>query len=708
MIAYGTLGAPEGTDLDLAANDLRTMITVNTKRLVVAALALLPAIAGAASLRFYGNGGNDADRVKIPVDPQVPADIGATNFTIEFWMKGTLADNDAGGAARCGDQYGWIDAHIIVDRDRLNVGRSFGISVSRGTGRLAFGVQNASFDSWTVCGTRGVLDGQWHHVAVQRTASSGALAIYVDGSLDASVNSGPTGDISYPNGATGQSPDDPFLVLGAEKHDADPPRYPSFSGLLDELRLSTTLRYSGSYSVPSAPFTPDASTAALYHFDDGAAGTPCATNTVIVDATSGSSNGLCRFGRWENWNPQRPEGPVWSADTPFANSPGAVQFTQSQFVAAEGAGNAAIVVSRTGGVSGAASVTVDITAGTATQGADYTVPVSRTLSWNSGVGGNQTLNIPVLDDSEVESTETVQLSLSGSVGATLGSPGTATLSITDNDTPPAAGTLQFTEQTFPFNESAGSATISVSRANGSNGAASVTVTIAQGSATAGADYAPPTSGALSWAAGASGAQTLTIDIIEDVQAEPTETVLLSLGDATGAALGSPANATLQIVDNDSPSMPGVLQFSQANVSVPEAGGSVSLTVSRSSGTDGSVVVSYATANGTAQAGSDYTVRNETLTFADGVTSRTLSVPIESDVIDESDETFTVTLSNPTNNATLGATTTASVTIVDDDGTPAPPPTGSSSGGGGGGSEDPLSLLAAACACLLFRRSRGWA
>jgi hypothetical protein len=46
------------------------------------------------SLRFYGNGTGDIDRVKIRIDdptnnlPGPPADIGATDFTIEFWVKG--------------------------------------------------------------------------------------------------------------------------------------------------------------------------------------------------------------------------------------------------------------------------------------------------------------------------------------------------------------------------------------------------------------------------------------------------------------------------------------------------------------------------------------------------------------------------------------------------------------------------------------------
>src|SRR5262245_19221206 len=77
-----------------------------------------------------------------------------------------------------------------------------------------------------------------------------------------------------------------------------------------------------------------------------------------------------------------------------------------------------------------------------------------------------------------------------------------------------------------------------------------------------------------------------------------------------------------------------------------------------------VTVSYATADGTATAGSDYTATSGTLVFAPGETSKTVAVPIVGDTAIESDETFTLRLSNPVN-ATLG-TATASGTITNDD------------------------------------------
>src|SRR5437773_10340082 len=82
-----------------------------------------------------------------------------------------------------------------------------------------------------------------------------------------------------------------------------------------------------------------------------------------------------------------------------------------------------------------------------------------------------------------------------------------------------------------------------------------------------------------------------------------------------------------------------------------------------------VLVRYATANGTATAGSDYGAASGTLTFAPGVATQNVAVLVNGDTTVEPDETFVVTLSSPTN-AGLG-TAQGSGTIVNDDVPPAP-------------------------------------
>ncbi len=273
---------------------------------------------GGYSLRFHGNGylAPGMDRVKIQVDdpsnslPGPPVDVGAEDFTIEFWMKAHAGENTA-APTTCGANVNWIYGNIVVDRDRFNQDRKFGLSVAGG--RVVFGVSGDGTGDMTICGTSDVLDGAWHHIAVARRRSDGWLWLFVDGQLEAQVD-GPDGDVSYPDdGVPGNycgGPcvnSDPYLVLGAEKHDAGS-AYPSYSGWLDEMRISTALRYSASFERPTSPFLPDAYTAALYHFDEG-------TGSTVGDssgAAGGPSDGSIYFGG-------DPAGPEWSSLTPFAS-----------------------------------------------------------------------------------------------------------------------------------------------------------------------------------------------------------------------------------------------------------------------------------------------------------------------------------------------------------------------------------------------------
>lgn len=269
---------------------------------ILATLLALTAWGTGFSLRFYGHGvaAPDLDRVKIPLQTNRPVDVGGS-FTVEFWMKAATSNNL--GTVTSGND-GWITGNIILDRDVYGDGDYGDWGISLGNGRLAFGVNNGT-SGQTIVGTNLVANQQWRHVAFTRNGTNGQLRIFVDGVLDAQ-GAGPTGDLSYRDGrATSWPNSDPFLVLGAEKHDAGA-EYPSYNGWLDELRISTGLRYTTNFARPTAPFTPDAQTGALYHFDEG-------TGDVIGDAAPGGlSPGERRFGGGGQ------PGPEWSTDTPFA------------------------------------------------------------------------------------------------------------------------------------------------------------------------------------------------------------------------------------------------------------------------------------------------------------------------------------------------------------------------------------------------------
>lgn len=266
---------------------------------------------GGYALRFYGHGVSNIDRVKIKIDaPAVPVDVGA-DFTLEFWMKASASDNTTGSCVSGGD--GWINGHILFDRDVYFAGDYGDYGISLGSdGRLAFGVDRLGTGN-TICSSAGtnVADGTWHHIAVTHSSSTGQLRIFIDG-VQRATGTGPTGDVSYRDGRATSYTNDPYLVIGAEKHDAGS-AYPSYNGLIDEVRLSNMIRYATDFSRPTQPFTTDANTVALYHLDEGPAGL-CAADQTINDssgASGGPSNGVCKPGG------SGTAGPVWSTDTPW-------------------------------------------------------------------------------------------------------------------------------------------------------------------------------------------------------------------------------------------------------------------------------------------------------------------------------------------------------------------------------------------------------
>jgi len=110
--------------------------------------------------------------------------------------------------------------------------------------------------------------------------------------------------------------------------------------------------------------------------------------------------------------------------------------------------------------------------------------------------------------------------------------------------------------------------------------------------------------------------------------------------------------------------PGSLKFSASNYNVNEGGGNVTLVVQRVGGDDGAVSVHYATSNGSATAGADYTAKSGNINWANNDdNNKTVSIAITNDNTPESAETFTVTLSAPGGGATLGSPSAATVTIV---------------------------------------------
>jgi hypothetical protein len=108
-----------------------------------------------------------------------------------------------------------------------------------------------------------------------------------------------------------------------------------------------------------------------------------------------------------------------------------------------------------------------------------------------------------------------------------------------------------------------------------------------------------------------------------------------------------------------------VQFEQATYDVTEDITSLAVKATRTGDTSTAANVDYATSDGTALQRTDYTIARGTLRFAPGETEKTINLLVNEDSYVESIETFTIALSNPTGNASLGATPTATVRITDD-------------------------------------------
>ncbi len=127
----------------------------------------------------------------------------------------------------------------------------------------------------------------------------------------------------------------------------------------------------------------------------------------------------------------------WVAGKTPINKPGVLQFSATSYNVNENT-TAVITVTRTGGSNGIVSVDYATADGTAKAGSDYTA-AKGTLKWGNGDTVDKTFKVNITDDDEKEDNETVNLSLSKAIVATIGKLGKAVVTIVDDDkTPPTS------------------------------------------------------------------------------------------------------------------------------------------------------------------------------------------------------------------------------------------------------------------------------
>ena len=311
----------------------------------------------------------------------------------------------------------------------------------------------------------------------------------------------------------------------------------------------------------------------------------------------------------------------------------------------------------------ATTVTVTRTGGTATSGTDYTAINAFTVTIPSGqTSGTAQLSFDPSGDSLAEGDETVILT-----GTTTGlDAGTATLTITDDDTAPTAVTLSLNPAAVGESAAATAVTVTASLNNSPlPTATTVTVSVTGGTAVSGTDYPPVSDFTVTIQDGqTTGTATLSFDPTGDGLAEGDETVIL-----TGTVAGLDAGAaTLTITDDDT--APTAVMLSLNPTAVGESAAATAVTVTASlngSPLATATTVTVSVTGGTAVSGTDYPpVSAFTVTIPDGQTSgtATLSFDPTGDGLAEGDET--VILTGTVAGLTAG---TATLTITDDDTAP---------------------------------------
>jgi hypothetical protein len=254
----------------------------------------------------------------------------------------------------------------------------------------------------------------------------------------------------------------------------------------------------------------------------------------------------------------------------------------------------------------------------------------------------KTVTVVVNGDGTVEPTETFTVNLSSPVGATIAD-GSGTGTILDDDGDPAF----VVDDPIATEGSDPTIVFTVTRTGNTTPAVSVEYNVAAGSATTPGDYTAfdPFTATLNFATGVTS-QTVMLNVVDDAVYEPAETLAITLLNPSVDTTIADPSGTGTIVDD---LLQPTISISDVTQAEGDAGTTAFIfTVTLSNPSSQTVTVDFATANGTATAGSDYVANGGTVTFPPGSVSQAITVQVNGDTTPEANETFFVNLTNPAN------------------------------------------------------------
>lgn len=310
----------------------------------------------------------------------------------------------------------------------------------------------------------------------------------------------------------------------------------------------------------------------------------------------------------------------------------------------------------------AASVDAVLTAISATAGEDF-VAATQTIVFSAGEIAQQ-LSIQINGDDQIEGVETFSVTLTPTPGSgtLIGGNSVSTVSITDSTVLTPVVAFAATSSSVSVDEASAGTTLTLELIEGV-GPASVNLTTVDGTATAASGDFDAVSQVVTIPAG-SNSVDVVIAINPDAEIEDAEifTVQLSAVDET-TEIGAPALATITIVDS---TIPGVVEFAEPSqlVAIQEDSTSVTLALELN-GTAVPASVDIILTDAGATAGEDFDGATQTVTFAAGVTTASVTINIVDDQLVEGNEAFVATLAPTPGSGTLvGEDDVSQVTIID--------------------------------------------
>ena len=299
--------------------------------------------------------------------------------------------------------------------------------------------------------------------------------------------------------------------------------------------------------------------------------------------------------------------------------------------------------------------------GGATNG-DYSgVAANASVTFNSG-DTEESITFTATNDSVDDDDESVLLSFGTlPAGVSAGSPATATVNITDDDVPSV--TVRYEQSSYTVGEGSSvvvkvilsadperTVTIPINKAN-------------QGGATNGDYSGVPANASVTFNSGDTE-KSITFAATDDSVDDDGESVLLGFGTLpAGVSAGSPATATVNITDDDVPSV--TVRYEQGSYTVGE-GSSEVIKVILSADPERTMTIPINKANQGGATTDDYSVTPTSLTFNSGETEKSITFAATNDTVDDDGESVLLSFGTLPAGVSAGSPATATVNITDND------------------------------------------